>query len=90
MTGVLSESDIRLIRDAASGLKRTSSPALLKAMMGQIERIISQSLRTKYNLTDEEIGSQLPVFSMGGGELDKVIEEFNTPSTNSSRKRGLR
>jgi len=91
MTGVLSESDIRLIRDAASGLKRTSSPALLKARMGQIERIISQSLRTKYNLTDEEIESQLPVFSMGGGELDKVIEEFNTPSTNSSRRtRGSR
>lgn len=90
MTGVLSESDIRLIRDAASGLKRTSSPALLRARMGQIERIISQSLRTKYNLTDEEIESQLPVFSMGGGELDKVIEEFNTPSTNSSRRRGPR
>jgi hypothetical protein len=90
LKGVLSDSDIALIRDAASGLKRTSSPELLKARMAQIEAVISDRLRTKFGLTDEQIEAQLPLFSTGGGELDALIDKFNTPSTTSSTRRGPR
>lgn len=78
MSGVLSESDIRLIRDAASGLKRTSSPQLIQARMAEIERVISNRLREKFNLTDEQIMEQLPRFStQGEGELDRAINRLN-------------
>lgn len=74
MTGVLSESDIRLIRDAASGLKRTSDPALLKARMIEIERILSNRLKEKFDMTDEEIDASLPTFSTGqGGAFDALL-----------------
>jgi len=74
MTGVLSESDIRLIRDAASGLKRTSDPALLRARMIEIERILSNRLKEKFDMTDEEIDAALPTFSTGqGGAFDALI-----------------
>lgn len=74
MTGVLSESDIRLIRDAASGLKRTSDPALLRARMIEIERILSNRLKEKFDMTDEEINAQLPTFSTGqGGAFDALL-----------------
>lgn len=78
MSGVLSESDIRLIRDAASGLKRTSDPQLVKARMIEIERVIANRLKEKFNLSDAEIMQQLPRFStQGEGALDQAINRLN-------------
>ena len=75
MTGVLSESDIALIRDAASGLNRTSSPDLLKIRMRAIEKVIVNRLRRTFNMTDQQIKEQLPVFTTTGSDLDAELKE---------------
>lgn len=74
MSGVLSESDIALIRDAASGLNRTSSPDLLKIRMRAIEKVIVDKLRTTFNMTEQQITEQLPVFTTTGSDLDAALK----------------
>lgn len=81
MSGVLSESDIKLIRDAASGLQRTSDPKLLKTRMRVIEGIILNRLKEQFGMSEEEIRQQLPQFSTASGsELDRLMEEAGVAS----------
>lgn len=81
MSGVLSESDIKLIRDAASGLQRTSDPELLKTRMRVIEGIILNRLKEQFGMSEQEIRQQLPQFSTASGsELDRLMEEAGVAS----------
>lgn len=87
MTGVLSENDIALLRQAATGINLKSDANELKRRLGDLNKKIVEKLGVM-GLSAEEIqGSSM---QYGGGALDEVISRFNTPSSRSSTRRGPR
>jgi hypothetical protein len=87
MTGVLSESDIALLRQAATGINLKSDANELKKRLGDLNEKIVEKLGVM-GLSAEEIQGSSKQY--GGGALDEVISRFNTPSSRSSTRRGPR
>ena len=87
MTGVLSESDIALLRQAATGINLKSDANQLKRRLGDLNEKIVEKLGVM-GLSAEEIQGSSKQY--GGGALDEVISRFNTPSSRSSTRRGPR
>jgi hypothetical protein len=84
MTGVLSESDIALLRQAATGINLKSDANELKLKLRDLNKKIVEKLGVM-GLSAEEIqGSSM---QFGGGALDEVINRMNSGSSSSSTRR---
>lgn len=84
MTGVLSESDIALLRQAATGINLKSDANELKRKLQDLNKKIVEKLGVM-GLSAEEIqGSSM---QYGGGALDEVINRMNSGYSSSSTRR---
>lgn len=84
MTGVLSESDIRLLRQAATGINLKSDANELKLKLRDLNNKIVEKLGVMGLSVEEIQGSSM---QYGGGALDEVINRMNSGSSSSSTRR---
>lgn len=76
MTGVLSESDIALLRQAATGINLKSDADELKGKLRELNKKIVDKLGVM-GLSAEEIQSSSMQYGGGGGALDEAIDRLN-------------
>mgnify|MGYP003672099517 CR=1 FL=1 len=84
MTGVLSESDIKLLRQAATGINLKSDANELKLKLRDLNNKIVEKLGVMGLSVEEIQGSSM---QYGGGALDEVINRMNSGSSSSSTRR---
>ena len=84
MTGVLSESDIALLRQAATGINLKSDANELKLKLRDLNNKIVEKLGVMGLSVEEIQGSSM---QYGGGALDEVINRMNSGSSSSSTRR---
>ena len=79
LKGVLSDSDIKMIQSAASGIDRKGSAQDLLNKVNALKDTIIDKLKTKYNLTDEQIATMLPYgqeeIAVQPGSFDQMLQQ---------------
>lgn len=75
MTGVLSESDIKLLSQAATGIELSSDPQVLQQRLRYIKDKIQKKL-TDLGYTPQQLSEQASMYTNAQSEFDSLLQEL--------------